>query len=157
MNLNHLAMLSAVLVLTLSSCEATQTNQSSTQAEQPTTAEPVAQKQNATKSGIFVKAEHPTNGTAQIVTRDGKQVLELDQAFETSSQGPDLYVILYRTEAPPASIKEGSYVNLGRLQKFKGAQSYLIPDTLKLEDYKAVSIWCRQFNATFGYAALKNP
>jgi hypothetical protein len=156
MRLNYFTMLGAVLVLTLSSCGATPTNQPLTQAEQPTAAEPVAQKQNAIRSGTFVKAEHPTTGTAQIVTRDGKQVLELDQAFETSSQGPDLYVILYRTEAPPASIEEGDYVSLGRLQKFNGAQSYLIPDDVKLEDYKSVSIWCRQFNATFGYAALNS-
>lgn len=154
MRLNDFAMLSAILVLTLSSCGATPTNQSSTQAKQPATVESSAPEQNATKSGTFVKAEHPTTGTAQIVTRDGKQIVELDQAFETSSQGPDLYVILYRTEAPPAAIEEGDYVILGRLQKFSGAQSYLIPEGVKLEDYKSVSIWCRQFNATFGYAAL---
>ena len=29
------------------------------------------------------------------------------------------------------------------------------PDDLNLADFKSAAIWCRQFNATFGAAALK--
>jgi hypothetical protein len=76
--------------------------------------------------------------------------------------GPDLVVILHRSEdvigstTPPAyPINEGDYVVLAPLQQFKGAQSYPIPDTINLADYRSVGIWCRKFNATFGAAALR--
>jgi Electron transfer DM13 len=107
------------------------------------------------KLGTFVKGEHETTGTAKIVTKQGKSYLEFDQAFKTD-QGPDLYVILYRQpQVPISGIAEKDYVSLGKLQKVTGTQRYAIPATLKLADFSSVAVWCRKFNATFGYAALK--
>jgi Electron transfer DM13 len=120
-------------------------------------------KQVATKSGNFVSGEHTTKGTANITTKNGNSVLELKQSFKTSSSGPDLVVILHRsdnvigsTKPPSYSLKKGDYVILGRLQKFSGAQSYTIPKNINLADYKSAVIWCRKFNATFGAAKLSN-
>ncbi len=48
-------------------------------------------------------------------------------------------------------------IELGCFQSFKlfgNLKSYEIPDDLELEDVQSVGIWCRQFNVTFGYAAL---
>jgi Electron transfer DM13 len=44
---------------------------------------------------------------------------------------------------------------LAPLTNFTGAQRYPIPDDLNLAEFKSAAIWCRQFNATFGAAALK--
>jgi hypothetical protein len=119
----------------------------------------VAQNQTtAIMSGTFVAAEKPTTGVARIVRQNGHSYLELDSAFSASDQGPDLHVLLSPSEKPPqtySSQQSGSYVNLGKLQKFKGAQRYPIPDSIKLENFKSVSIWCRMANATFGYAPLR--
>jgi hypothetical protein len=111
--------------------------------------------------GTFVSGEHPTKGSVRLVSENGKQFLELDQSFTTSEQGPDLHVILHRSDnvigstKPPAyPIKEQDYVILGRLQKFKGNQRYPIPGNINLDDYKSAAIWCRMFNATFGAAKL---
>jgi hypothetical protein len=107
------------------------------------------------RSGTFVAAEKPTTGMARIVTENGHRFLELDGAFSTSDQGPDLHVLLDTSPRPPQSYQNpGSYVNLGKLQKFKGAQRYPIPDVLNLSNVKSVVIWCRMANATFGYATL---
>jgi hypothetical protein len=107
------------------------------------------------KTGMLVKAEKPTQGTVRIVNDNGKRFLELGQNFKTSEMGPDLHVILHRTDAPPvAGIKKQDYVILGRLQKFTGAQRYEIPKDVNLDGFKSAAIWCRQFNATFGYAKL---
>jgi len=129
-------------------------------------ASPAAQPQESgsvIKSGTFVAGEHPTQGTARIVERDGKPVLELDQEFQTSDMGPDLVVVLHRsadvlasTQPPAYSLNEGDYVILAPLQKFKGAQSYTIPENVNLEDYQSAVIWCRRFNATFGTAQLSS-
>lgn len=111
------------------------------------------------KSGTFVAGEAPTEGTARIVIEDGKRYLELDQTFKTSDQGPDLFVILHRsddvlgsTQPPAYPLQEQDYVTLAPLQKTSGTQRYSIPETVNLEDYKSAVIWCRQFNATFGVA-----
>lgn len=106
-------------------------------------------------SGTFVAAEKPTTGKARIVTENGHRFLEIDSAFSTSDQGPDLHVLLDTSVKPPQMYQNpGSYVNLGKLQKFQGAQRYPIPDAINLSDFKSVVIWCRMANATFGYAAL---
>lgn len=118
----------------------------------------LAQKQVAIMSGTFVAAEKPTTGIARIVTQNGHRYLEFNPAFTTSDQGPDLHVLLEPSEKPPMSYTNetaGSYVNLGKLEKFKGTQRYPIPDSVSLENFKSVSIWCRMANATFGYAPLE--
>ncbi len=126
----------------------------------------IAQTMNSTKptivsAGSFASGEHPTQGKARIIAQNGKLFLELDQGFKTSSQGPDLVVILHRssnvlgTTKPPAyPLKAGDYLFLAPLRKFSGAQRYAIPTTVKLAEYKSAVIWCRKFNATFGAAKL---
>ncbi|MBW4632138.1 MAG: DM13 domain-containing protein [Iphinoe sp. HA4291-MV1] len=117
----------------------------------------IAQKQQVVAaSGTFVKAEQPTSGTARIVTENGQQYLVLDSSFQTSSQGPDLHVLLDASEKPPMKYQNfSSYVNLGKLEKFKGEQRYPIPAAINLSNFKSAVIWCRMANATFGYAPLR--
>ncbi len=67
-----------------------------------------------------------------------------------------MYVILYRTATlPKGGLKEPNYVTLGRLQKVAGTQRYAIPNNVNLANYRSVAVWCRAFNATFGYAPLQ--
>lgn len=117
--------------------------------------------QGVEKSGTFVSGEHPTQGTVRLITRNGQSFIELGEDFETSELGPDLVVILHRSNnvigstAPPAyPINEGDYVILAPLQQFSGAQTYPIPNTINLEGYQSAGIWCRKFNALFGAAAF---
>lgn len=115
---------------------------------QTTTTEAVA-------DGNFKAGEHPTQGKVSVITEQGKRYLEFDRDFKTDN-GPDLFVILHRSDAPPVSgIQEKDYVNIAPLQKIDGTQRYALPDSVKLTEFKSVAIWCRKFNATFGYAVLK--
>jgi len=113
------------------------------------------------KTGKFESGEHPTQGGVRVVNGNGQAFLELNQEFMTSDMGPDLVVILHRSDnvlgstKPPAySLKEGDYVILAPLQKFSGAQQYTIPASVDLSKYQSAAIWCRKFNATFGAAKL---
>ncbi len=125
---------------------------------------PLAQSQESIatiKSGTFISGEHTTQGTVSITTKDGKSFLELEQSFKTSESGPDLVVILHRSDniiastKPPAyPLKNGDYIILAPLKKYSGAQVYSIPPNINLADYKSAAIWCRKFNATFGAAKL---
>jgi Electron transfer DM13 len=108
-------------------------------------------------TGTFMAAEKPTVGTAQVVVEKGMRYLVFDSAFQTSDQGPDLQVVLDSTNQPPAQYQDPTqYINLGKLQKFSGAQRYLIPASVDLNQVKSVGIWCRMANATFGYATLQS-
>lgn len=106
------------------------------------------------RSGQFVRARYDTSGKASIVKEGDRYFLELDDSFQTS-RGPDLFVLLHRS-ANPQSYRSQDYVNLGKLKKLKGKQRYSISakDAAKLANYKSAVIWCKQFNVTFGYAAL---
>ena len=122
-----------------------------------------SEQSTATKIGTFVSGEHTTQGTVSITTKSRQSFLELDPSFKTSNFGPDLVVILHRSDnviasnKPPSySLNKGDYVILGRLKRFSGAQSYTIPKNINLADYKSAVIWCRKFNATFGAAKLNN-
>jgi Electron transfer DM13 len=113
------------------------------------------------RSGTFVDGEHPTRGTARIVQQGEQRILELDQAFQTSTSGPDLVVILHRSPdvigstVPPAyPIKPEDYVVIAPLKSYSGAQRYVIPATIQSERFASAAIWCREFNATFGSARL---
>jgi hypothetical protein len=104
-------------------------------------------------AGSFVKAEHPTVGGASVVMKDGKNYLMFDAMFK-SDTGPDLHVLLHR-EAMPKNYAAGDYVNLGKLKQVAGSQVYEIPAGMDVAEYKSAVIWCKEFNATFGFAMLK--
>ena len=106
----------------------------------------------AIAKGTFQGVDHPTQGTATIVEEDGKRYLEFDADFE-SDDGPDLFVLLHE-EAVPQSYDSEQFVNLGELQTTAGSQRYEIPEGVSVEDFRSAVIWCRQFNVTFGFAAL---
>jgi Electron transfer DM13 len=103
-------------------------------------------------SGNFMGAEHPTAGHAHIVQEGVKRYLVLDKTFQTDA-GPDLFVIFHRA-AMPKTYAPKDYILLGKLKSPTGEQRYEIPANVNPNAYRSVVIWCRQFNATFGYAKL---
>ncbi|HEY9644949.1 MAG TPA: DM13 domain-containing protein [Chroococcidiopsis sp.] len=110
----------------------------------------------AIATGTFTAGEAPTTGTARVVTEGGHRYLEFDAAFSTSSQGPDLHVLLDTNARPPQAYDNlGGAINLGALHDYTGAQRYPIPDSIDLSNYSTVVVWCRMANATFGYAPLR--
>ncbi len=159
---------SIALLLLLASCTPTPSSNDSTSNTVPpaTTATPTVVSTTAPKSsgrsGSFVAGEHPTEGRVSIINENGKNYIELDQSFKTD-KGPDLFVVLHRSKdvlkasnPPSYPIKEGDYINISPLQNVNGTQRYEIPSNVTLSDYNSVAIWCKQFNVTFGTAALSS-
>ncbi|MGF1675793.1 MAG: DM13 domain-containing protein [Rivularia sp. (in: cyanobacteria)] len=129
-------------------------SQSETQPQVQTVAETPATS-SVQASGTFQDAEHPTKGTASIITENGKKYIQFDDKFKSDS-GPDLFVILHKDDKLPITgIKEADYVTIAPLKSTSGTQKYEIPENVDLANFKSVAVWCRQFNATFGYAVLK--
>ncbi|MDY6783874.1 MAG: DM13 domain-containing protein [Cyanobacteriota bacterium] len=108
----------------------------------------------AARSGTFVAGEKETEGSASIMTENGQAYLVLDDTFKTAD-GPDVFVLLHK-EMTPESYSESDYVNLGMMEKTSGMQRYTIPAGTNVDDFQSAVIWCRQFNATFGYASLES-
>lgn len=113
------------------------------------------------RSGSFISAEHATNGKASIVQENGTYFIELDESFKTSENGPDLFVILHRSpnilnisKPPDYAIAENDYALIAPLKSFNGKQRYEIPKNIQPDSFKSIAIWCRKFNATFGFAPL---
>lgn len=154
MKLKHWIALSIVLILSVGCA---QTKEIVPESQPVATVQP-----KSVKSGTFTSGEQPTTGSVRLVSEQGKWFLELDESFKTSEMGPDLVVILHRSEKvldttkPPAyPLQTNDYAIIAPLQEYSGAQRYVIPDNVNPTDYQSAAIWCRKFNATFGAAALK--
>ena len=98
---------------------------------------------------------HPTNGRVTIYEGPGgKRYLRLTDF--TTSNGPDVHVVLARADDPALDQKivKGNldYVELGKLKGNQGDQNYNVPAAVDLQKYNAVVIYCERFNAVFGVA-----
>jgi len=162
-NLNRQTVLCLGLISTLVSALTVATgaisvSQASPQSDRPPSTSTMTAQSRFTVAytGTFVKAEAPTSGTARIVSNGKHRFLEIDGAFKTTNQAPDLHVVLEPNATPPRTYSNpGQFINLGKLQKISGAQRYPIPDSINVANYKSVVVWCRMANATIGYAQLK--
>ena len=101
---------------------------------------------------------HQTSGRATIYAGgNGGQYLRLSD-FSTSN-GPDVHVLLGRTDDPhlQQDTIEGQLdsVELGPLKGNQGDQNYDLPSATDLAKYDAVVIYCERFHAVFGVAKLE--
>lgn len=163
----NLSLATAAVILVLG-CASIPTNAPKTsQAEASSTPIASASKETNTKantklrSGSFISGEHTTNGKASIIQENGNYFIELDQTFKTSENGPDLFVVLHRSpnilnvsKPPDYAIAEGDYALIAPLKSFNGKQRYAIPKDIQIDNYQSIAVWCRKFNATFGFAPL---
>jgi hypothetical protein len=105
--------------------------------------------------GNFHDVSHKGAGTATVYQlADGKRVLRFTN-FETSN-GPDVvvYLIAAGDAADSQTVKNASPILLGSLKGNVGDQNYDLPSDVDLSKYRAVTIWCRRFNANFATAPL---
>jgi hypothetical protein len=109
----------------------------------------------ALASGSFHDVSHKGAGTATVYQLpDGKRVLRFTN-FETSN-GPDVVVYLIAADdaGDSETVKNASPILLGSLKGNVGDQNYDLPADVDLSKYRAVTIWCRRFNANFATAPL---
>ena len=119
----------------------------------PSTAGPAPVGPVTVAGGRFRSLEHPTTGTASLITVGSSTVLRL--ADLDTSNGPDLRVWL---SPEPATNGLRGYrdapLELGRLKGNQGNQNYTVPAGTDLTRYKSTVIWCKRFGVGFGVAPL---
>ncbi len=103
--------------------------------------------------GRFQPVRHSVRGTARTIElAAGGRVLTLTE-FAVDN-GPDLRVYLSAgAAADEADVTD--FVDLGGLKGNVGDQQYTIPETVELEQYSTVVIWCRAFSVLFARAPLE--
>ena len=102
-------------------------------------------------SGNFIKKKKKLKGGWEVVQRDGNTYIKFADDF-SASKGPDLKVFLSPLSVADATGKtaaEGA-LNIGELQKTKGAQEYLVPADVNIADYSSVLVHCEKFSVLWG-------
>ena len=104
------------------------------------------------KSGEFTYSKdsiHWANGTLDIVKKDGKTYIQLNESFETGL-APDLYIFtstsVIKTQG---DVNVAKKENLQKLKLGKGASFYEVKG-----DIKSIVIWCKAFNQLMGSAVV---
>jgi len=104
----------------------------------------------------FTKINYNIKGSWRLEEKDGKQVLILDESFKTRN-APDLKLFL--SPLPIEQVTNENATNnsafVAELTRNKGAQTYTLPDSINLSDYKSLVIHCQKFTKVWGGANLK--
>ena len=123
--------------------------------ESNSSAEPMSPAAVALARGSFAGADsfHQGEGTVTVYRVGAELILRLEPFRVTN--GPDLHVILTK-HARPRSREEvaAGYVEVAKLKGNLGSQNYTLPAGVRLEEYKAVVIYCKPFHVVFASAEL---
>ncbi len=108
-----------------------------------------------THSGDWVNKKYSIKGSWEVVKRDGKTFLVLDQAFKTKS-GPDLKIYLSKLniDKVKGSTVDSSSIKISPLKSSRGAQEYEIPANIDLNTYASVLIHCEAYSVLWGGGSL---
>ncbi len=99
--------------------------------------------------GMFTGAMHHSASGSYTVSGTGKdRKLELGSDFKVD-KAPDVYVVL----AKGMDKNQGS-LELGKLKRNEGSQSFKIPESANLDSYTDVLLWSKKDNVVIGEASL---
>ena len=90
---------------------------------------------------------HTGSGNVSVIQVGDKYILRFEENFEVAN-GPDLFVGLGR---------DGEYIKGTEIAALKGnigSQNYEVPESINLEDYNEIWIWCKAFSVGFAKAKL---
>ncbi len=101
------------------------------------------------KTGEFVGFDkiHTGSGKVSLIQTAEGYVVRFEDDFAVAN-GPDLYV---------GFGKDGEYqkgTELGTLKGNIGSQNYVVPESISLDEYNEVWVWCKAFSVGFAKAKL---
>ena len=98
---------------------------------------------------MFMGAEtHKAAGDYEIVKAKGKQQIKFTDDFSVD-QAPELHVVLSAGDPPDRNT-----LDLGKLKKRQGGQSYDLPQGTHLSKYRKLLIWSKKLNRPVASAEL---
>lgn len=97
--------------------------------------------------------QHEGSGDVEISGKPGAYTLKFTNF--TSSEGPDLHVILSKNADPITEKVGADWLDLGELQATSGDQEYTLPADADLSAYKSVVVYCVTYDFVFSAATLQ--
>ncbi len=106
--------------------------------------------------GAWQEKGYSIKGEWQIVQRDNQKFIVFNEDFKTK-KGPDLKVYLSKVgiQGLDGDRVNSSSVKISPLESHKGAQEYLIPESVNLDDFKSLVIHCEAYSHLWGGADLR--
>ena len=102
-------------------------------------------------TGVWVNKDYKIKGEWSIEQKGDQQIILLSDQFKTK-KGPDLKIFL-----SPKSIDSVTGANatdgavlVSVLKSHKGAQEYVLPDGVDLNDFQAILIHCEAYSVLWG-------
>jgi hypothetical protein len=110
----------------------------------------VRMQQQQTQTGdrsaeLMTVSSYLLEGTAVLTTMEGALILELLDDFRTTDALPGLYVYLTNNTRSISNAVEISEVSMAT-----GAQSYVVPDGVEIQDFSHVLFYCKPFRVPVG-------
>jgi len=107
------------------------------------------------KSGEWVNKDYKIKGEWSIGQRGDQQIISFNEKFKTKN-GPDLKLFLtpQSIDTVNGSNATDNAVLIAVLKKNKGAQEYVLPAGIDLNDYKSLLIHCEAYGVLWGGTSI---
>ena len=109
--------------------------------------EAMPEEQSMMLQGDFVAKAHEVEGKVLLLEVDRGKVLRFEN-FNTVN-GPDLRIYLSK------DLTDDDFVELGKIKATKGNVNYDIPESVDINEYNNVLVWCKPFGVLFSSATLE--
>ncbi|MDA1197034.1 MAG: DM13 domain-containing protein [Nanoarchaeota archaeon] len=103
-------------------------------------------KASLVKQATFMASAHEVEGELLLIEKEGKKFLRFED-FNTVN-GPELHVYL------STELGDEDIIDLGIIKGTKGNFNYELDDSIDIERYSKVLVWCKPFRVLFSYADL---
>ena len=105
--------------------------------------------------GGWVNKQYNIKGGWEILEKNGKSIIKFTDNFQTKG-GPDLKIFLSKRDITSATGKNATSnsILLSALKSNSGAQEYVVPSNIDLNDYQSVLIHCESFSVLWGGANI---
>lgn len=104
------------------------------------------------QNNSWTKKHYNVTGNVTVETNNGKTILVIHENFKTS-KGPDLKLFL--TKKTAASVNKNDAVEkygvlIGELKSNKGAQRYVLPASIDVNEFSSLVIHCEKYTKVWG-------
>jgi len=103
------------------------------------------------QSGNWTQKQYRIKGDWTITTDNDKTVIRFGEKFKTK-KGPDLKIFLSPKTLESVSGKTATddAVLVAVLKSHKGAQEYVLPDNIDINDFESLLIHCEAYSVLWG-------
>ncbi len=105
--------------------------------------------------GGWVNKQYKIKGGWEVVNKNNQTVIKFDSSFKTKS-GPDLKIFLSKKNIGKVTGRTATQdaIMLSVLQSNSGAQEYVVPAGVNINDYQSLLIHCEAFSVLWGGGQL---